>query len=76
LINKIAPEMMPMSELKSIPPSAEMATYAVGHPVNLRVGVTLLLGGKVRSVGDYHPYVADAGLIDAGVVYLVEYSVA
>ena len=50
--------------------------HTVRHPVNLRVGVAFLFGEKVRSVRDDHPHVADAGVINARVIYLVEDTVA
>src|SRR3984957_11663521 len=50
--------------------------YTGGQPVNLGVGVALLLGEEVCAVRDDQAHIADAGLIDAGVIYLVEDSVA
>ena len=50
--------------------------HTVGQPVNFGVGVAFLLGEEIRSVRDDQPHVADAGLVDAGVIYLVEDSVA
>ena len=50
--------------------------HTVGQPVNFRVGVTFLLGEEIRSVRDDQPHVADAGLVNARVIDLVEDSVA
>jgi hypothetical protein len=50
--------------------------HTIGQPVNCRVGATFLLGEELRSVRDDQPHVADAGLVNAWVIDLIEDSVA
>ena len=50
--------------------------HAVGQPFHFVSGIAFLFGEEIRSVRDYHSHIADAGLINAGVIYLVEDSVA
>ena len=49
---------------------------ALSQPMNLRLGVALFLGEEIRSVRDYQSHVADARLIDTGIKYFVENSMA
>ena len=50
--------------------------YALGKGDDGVVGVTLLFGQPALAIGDDESQVADAGLVDAGVVDLVENAVA
>ena len=50
--------------------------HTVGQPFHFVSGIAFLLGEKLRSVRDDQPHVADAGLVNAGVIDLIEDSVA
>jgi hypothetical protein len=50
--------------------------HTIGQPFHFVAGIAFLLGEKLRAVRDDQPHVADAGLVNAGVINLVEDSVA
>jgi len=49
--------------------------HTVGQPFHFVSSIAFLLGEEIRSVRDDKPHVADAGLVNAGVIDFVEDSV-